>query len=63
LHRALPEAQLGATAIALSSTPPVRPQSDPAKPVRIAVVGAHLTGQPLNGQLVEPAVASSTLAS
>jgi allophanate hydrolase len=53
LHRSLAGAQLGATSFALSSTPPVRPGSNPAKPVRVAVVGAHLSGQPLNWQLVE----------
>jgi allophanate hydrolase len=29
------------------------PQTKPAKSATIAVVGAHLSGQPLNGQLVE----------
>jgi allophanate hydrolase len=53
LHRSLAGAQLGVTSFALSSTPPVRPGSKPAKLVRVAVVGAHLSGQPLNGQLVE----------
>jgi allophanate hydrolase len=53
LHRSLTGAQLGATSISLSSTPPVRPQTKPTKSVKVAVVGAHLTGQPLNGQLVE----------
>ena len=45
---------LGATAQTLSEadcTPPPPPDSEPT--VRIAVVGAHLSGMPLNGQLTE----------
>jgi allophanate hydrolase len=53
LHRSLPGAHLGAMPISLSSTPPVPTQTKPAKSATIAVVGAHLSGQPLNGQLVE----------
>jgi allophanate hydrolase len=53
LHRSLAGAPLGATSIPLSSTAPLRPQAKPAKTVKVAVVGAHLSGQPLNGQLVE----------
>jgi allophanate hydrolase len=53
LHRSLPGAQLGATPISLSSTPPVCTQTKPTKSVKVAVVGAHLSGQPFNGQLVE----------
>ena len=53
LHRSLGGAHLGATSISLSSTPPVCVQTKPAKSVKLAVVGAHLTGQPLHGQLVE----------
>ena len=53
LHRSLADARLGATEIALSSTPPVTPGARADETVSIAVVGAHLTGQPLNGQLVE----------
>lgn len=53
LHRSLDGAWLGATSISLSSTPPVRIQAKPTKSVEVAVVGAHLFGQPLNGQLVE----------
>jgi len=54
LHRALDGAMLGATTTSLATTPPV-----PVSPVRkkktvqVAVVGAHLSGQPLNSQLVE----------
>ncbi len=51
LHRTLAEALLGATQAALSSTPPACPAAKPT--VELAVVGAHLSGQPLNGQLVE----------
>jgi allophanate hydrolase len=53
LHRSLDRARLGATSISLSSTPPVRSQAKPTKSVVVAVVGAHLSDQPLNGQLVE----------
>ncbi len=53
LHRSLSGAQLGATSVPLSSTPAVQTQTRPAKQVKVAVVGAHLTGQPLNWQLVE----------
>jgi allophanate hydrolase len=53
LHRSLGGARLGATPFSLSSAPPVRIQAPSAKSVEIAVVGAHLCGQPLNGQLVE----------
>lgn len=51
LHRALPGAMLGATATALPSTPPVTPA--PTRTIDVAVVGAHLSGQPLNSQLLE----------
>jgi allophanate hydrolase len=53
LHRSLADAQLGATAIQLSSSPPVRAETKPATSVAVAVVGAHLSGQPLNTQLTE----------
>lgn len=52
LHRSLADASLGATSFSLSSTSPVRTQVKPTK-VRLAVVGAHLSGQPLNVQLAE----------
>lgn len=52
LHRSLASATLGATSISLSSTPPVRLEAKP-KAIEVAVVGAHLSGQPLNKQLVE----------
>ncbi len=51
LHRTLPETKLGATETSLAATPPVAPR--PRATVEIAVVGAHLTGQPLNSQLTE----------
>ncbi|MGQ0457203.1 MAG: allophanate hydrolase [Hyphomicrobium sp.] len=51
LHRSLDAATLGATATLLSATLPIA--SAPRSPIEIAVVGAHLTGQPLNGQLTE----------
>jgi allophanate hydrolase len=53
LHRSLGEARLGATAAALASTPTVRVEPGGAPLVKIAVVGAHLSGQPLNWQLTE----------
>jgi allophanate hydrolase len=56
LHRSLPDARLGATSVPLSSTQPLTvptKSAKSAKPVKVAVVGAHLSGQPLNGQLVE----------
>jgi allophanate hydrolase len=52
LHRSLADAKLGATSFSLSSTSPVRIDVKPTK-VRLAVVGAHLSGQPLNVQLIE----------
>lgn len=51
LHRTLSEQQLGNTAMPLSGTPAV--DISPATTIDVAVVGAHLTGQPLNTQLVE----------
>ena len=53
LHRSFDGAKLGATPVSLSSTPPLDIQAKPAKSVELAVVGAHLSGQPLNGQLIE----------
>ncbi len=50
LHRALPAATIGATGVFL--TPVLqRPAVGGAELVRVAVVGAHLSGQPLNTQL------------
>jgi allophanate hydrolase len=51
LHRSLDGIKLGATALPLASTPPIA--TTPSKRIEVAVVGAHLTGQPLNTQLVE----------
>jgi allophanate hydrolase len=52
LHRALAGATMGATGLPLPEGSRVRPE--PGKGMqRIAVVGAHLTGQPLNTQLIE----------
>jgi allophanate hydrolase len=53
LHRSLAGAQLGATSVPLSSTAPVTISAKSPKSVKVVVVGAHLSGQPLNGQLVE----------
>ncbi len=44
---------LGATSSPLSCTPPVFAEGTPANSIKVAVVGAHLSGQPLNSQLVE----------
>ncbi|WP_439541470.1 allophanate hydrolase [Hyphomicrobium sp.] len=52
LHRAGPNLKLGATGKPLDETRPV--STSPAKNrVAVAVVGAHLSGQPLNSQLRE----------
>lgn len=52
LHRALDGLRLGATAKPLAETQPV--VASPARGrVTVAVVGAHLSGQPLNSQLQE----------
>ncbi len=51
LHRSLAEVAIGATGLPLSATPPVGPAAK--KTIEVAVVGAHLTGQPLNRQLTE----------
>ena len=51
LHRSLAGAQLGATNIPLSSAPAARAETKPVVSVAVAVVGAHLSGQPLNAQL------------
>jgi len=53
LHRSFDGATLGATSAALLSTSPVVTQERSPKQVTVAVVGAHLSDQPLNGQLVE----------
>ena len=53
LHRAQPDATLGATAHHLSITPACTPPAAAPQTVPIAVVGAHLSGEPLNGQLTE----------
>ena len=53
LHRSLADAQLGATPFSLATTPPVSVEGTVGKTVTLAVVGAHLSGQPLNGQLTE----------
>lgn len=52
LHRALPEATMGATGLPLPGESKIVPAAG-AGAYRIAVVGAHLSGQPLNTQLTE----------
>ncbi len=51
LHRALADSKLGATTKPLAETPAV--VTSTANTIDVAVVGAHLTGQPLNWQLTE----------
>lgn len=53
LHRALQNAKLGATPVALTSTPKLEPPGPAKGGIAVAVVGAHLSGQPLNVQLIE----------
>ena len=53
LHRSLPQIQIGATGHSLDATPQYKFAASPPEAVEIAVVGAHLQGQPLNGQLTE----------
>jgi allophanate hydrolase len=53
MHRALGDASLGATEYSLSKTPAVAPPSTQRHRAQIAVAGAHLSGQPLNRQLIE----------
>ncbi|MBB6143385.1 allophanate hydrolase [Silvibacterium bohemicum] len=52
LHRKL-TATISASARKLSETPALEAQKRPPETMPIAVVGAHLTGQPLNWQLTE----------
>jgi allophanate hydrolase len=53
LHRSLPALKLGATTMSLAGTPPLTPANDTQTTIEVAVVGAHLTGQPLNWQLTD----------
>ncbi len=53
MHRSLAEAELGGTAFKLAATPLLDKPAPKKKMIQVAVVGAHLTGQPLNGQLIE----------
>lgn len=53
LHRSLNSTTLGATTTALASVPPVVATVRCDNMISIAVVGAHLSGQPLNVQLQE----------
>jgi allophanate hydrolase len=53
LHRSLAGLMLGATSHALAWAPPINFEPAPSNTVKLAVVGAHLSGQPLNGQLIE----------
>ena len=54
LHRTLPDLKLGATSKRLDETRPARALAAGGR-VAVAVVGAHLMGQPLNIQLQERA--------
>jgi allophanate hydrolase len=53
LHRASEDIQMGATSIPLATTPSVPVATPHGKTIRVAVVGAHLSGQPLNSQLTD----------
>ena len=53
LHRLAPGQTLGGLPTPLSETAPLCAPDVPPGCVLVAVVGAHLTGQPLNGQLTE----------
>ncbi|MFT3730990.1 MAG: allophanate hydrolase [Hyphomicrobium sp.] len=53
VHRALLGAKIGATETALDDTVRVAVRPAKKKTVEVAVVGAHLSGQPLNSQLTE----------
>jgi len=50
LHRTLAEGRIGGTSQRLDQTPEIQVKTQPGK-ARVAVVGAHLAGQPLHGQL------------
>jgi allophanate hydrolase len=52
LHRSLAGATIGATGVALPQAIRVVSEAEPGT-VAVAVAGAHLSGQPLNGQLTE----------
>ena len=52
LHRTL-ASEIGATKQPLAATPTLDPVAQPARSVLMAVVGAHLSGQPLNWQMTE----------
>lgn len=52
VHRTLDDLKLGCTRKPLAETRPVAASPD-ADRIAVAVVGAHLSGQPLNGQLQE----------
>lgn len=53
LHRTLRDARLGATTFKLVDTPPTDANKDTGRSIKLAVVGAHLSGLPLNWQLTE----------
>lgn len=53
LHRSDPAARLGAGSTPLTQSSAVVPVNNEQESIRLAVVGAHLEGQPLNRQLTE----------
>lgn len=53
LHRTLDTAELGATPNKLAQTPALAASPSGGGMIEVAVVGAHLSGQPLNWQLAE----------
>ncbi|HEY0571840.1 MAG TPA: allophanate hydrolase, partial [Enterovirga sp.] len=53
LHRALDAATIANTGEPLPESSRVVPSTGPADAIQVAVVGAHLAGQPLNSQLTD----------
>lgn len=53
LHRNFDDARMGATPVPLSASPAISLDQPEQATVQVAVVGAHLSGQPLNSQLIE----------
>lgn len=53
MHRLIDDREMGCTGRLLSDAPPVATRVPTPGLVRVAVVGAHLSGQPLNRQLTE----------
>jgi allophanate hydrolase len=52
LHRSMSDVQMGATTVPLATSPRISVSRSSDKQIKIAVIGAHLSGQPLNHQLI-----------